>query len=104
MTTFKTVKQCVAETKDIVTLPDQLPEQITTRQAAAYAGVSLSTFRKWEAQGITPPRTQGCPRLYRKCEVLNFLVQMRADDYFRDQLGIRLPKTRVKMTFPLSVH
>ena len=104
MTTFKTVEDSVAEIKGTLVLADQLPEQMTTRQAAAYAGVSLSTFRKWEARGITPPRTKGYRRLYRKADVLHFFLEMGADDYFRDLLGIRLPKTRVKMTFPLTVR
>ena len=97
MSKFMTDAQITAELQRIIALEKLLPKRMTTREAAAYAGVCLATFRNWEARGITPPRTEGYKRLYFKAEVLAFVERLKYDDFFRYECGIYLPKRWAKM-------
>jgi len=97
MAKFETEEQSIAEFQRIIALAKQMPEKITSREAAACAGVCIATFRNWEARGITPPRTEGYRRLYRKAEVLAFLANVNGDPFFRGSCRIYLPKRWAKM-------
>ena len=97
MSKFITDAQITAELQRITALEKLLLKKMTTREAAAHAGVCLATFRNWEARGITPARTEGYRRLYIKAEVLAFVQRLREDFVFRYHCGIYLPKRYAKM-------
>ena len=97
MSKFFTDAQIIAEIQRIRALEKLLPKMMTTREAAAHAGVSLATFRNWEKHGITPPRTKGYRRLYIKEEVLAFVQRLWEDHKFRYLNRIYLPKHFAKI-------
>ena len=80
--------------KRLNALEPTFPRTLTSAQFAKLAGVGLSTIRRWEARGITPPRTALYIKLYLEADVLAFLSRLAHDPEFRRAVGVYKTKSQ----------